>query len=149
MNSVERYEAQIKIINLMINIYEMIEEIETKINKKILVFEKDFVTYKSNSSPKGFGLKQEPFLLGDAFGFTVYKDSIDKEEIYQIYNYYKQLLKIDFDFHLIDGFYETNDYTKGNIEFFRGYCIDILTKFHKQETINALKKVKINTKVPN
>lgn len=142
MEDEARYEAQIKMVNLMNNIYEKIKEIEQNQNKKILVFEDNFVTFKSNLQPIGFGFKQEPFLIGDTFGFTVYKDSIDKKTIENIYNYYKQSLKIDFDFHLADGFYETNEYQEASAKYFRGYCLDLLRTIHKKETIKTLNKIK-------
>lgn len=138
-----RNEAQNKMIDLMNKIYETIQSTEKNTNKKILVFDDDFVTYKSNLPYKGFGFKQEPFLFGDTFGFTIYRDTLDKETIYQIYNYYKELLNIDFNFHLADGYYETNDYTKGCTKYFGGYCMDLLSTFHKKETIKELtKKIK-------
>ena len=126
----------------MNNIYDELKQIEIKTNKKILVFEEDFIKFNLNTSYHGFGLKQEPFLLGDTFGFTIYKYSIDKEIIYNIYIKHKQILNIDFDFHLADGYYETNDYREANIKYFRGYCIDMLTKLHKKESIKSLRKIK-------
>jgi len=134
-----RKEAQIKIIKLMNNMYKTIEQIEKYINKKILVFEEDFVTYESKKNPKGFGLKQEPFMFGDTFGFTIYRDSLDKETINYIYEYYKKELEIDFDFHQADGYYETNNYNEGDKKYFRGYCIDLLSTLHKKNTDNKLK----------
>ena len=135
-----RKEAQEKMIELMLRIYKTIKNIEINENKKILVFEEDFVSYESNLPYKGFGFKQEPFIFGDTFGFTIYRNSLSKDKIYQIYHYYKENLDIEFDFHLADGFYETNDYTKGNTMYFRGYCMDLLSTFHKQETIKELTK---------
>lgn len=137
-----RNEAQIKMIKLMTKIYETIEKIEKTTKRKILVFDKDFVTFKSNIPYKGFGFKQEPFLFGDTFGFTIYRDTLDKDTIYKIYNYYKKELEINFNFHLADGYYETNDYTEGNTKYFRGYCIDLLSVLHKENTIIELNKIK-------
>lgn len=137
-----RNEAQIKMIKLMTKIYETIEKIEKTTKRKILVFDKDFVTFKSGIPYKGFGFKQEPFLFGDTFGFTIYRDTLDKDTIYKIYNYYKKELKINFNFHLADGYYETNDYTEGNTKYFRGYCIDLLSVLHKENTIIELNKIK-------
>ena len=138
----QRKEAQTKMINLMNEIYETLEKIEQKTNKKILVFEEDFVTHKSGLNYKGFGFKQEPFLFGDAFGFTVYRNSIDKEMIYLIYQYNKKKLNIGFSFHIADGYYETNDYSLGNKLYFRGYCMSLLSTLHKEETIKELNKIK-------
>lgn len=137
-----RNESQTKMIKLMNKMYKTIKNIEKSSNKKILVFEKDFVSFNSNKNYKGFGMKQEPFLLGDTFGFTIYRDSLSKDIVYYIYEYYKELLDIDFDFHLADGYYETNDYSEGNKKYFRGYCIDILSTLHKKSTIEELNKVR-------
>lgn len=137
----ERKNAQIKITNLMLKIYEEIQNIEKKTNKKILVFEDDFY---STFEPirRGFGLKQEPFLIGDMFGFTVYRDSISTEIVYYLYEKYKKELGIDFDFHLANGYYETNDYSEGSTKYFRGYCIDVLSNYHKKEMQKELEDVK-------
>lgn len=66
---------------------------------KKLVFEDDFY---STFEPirRGFGLKQEPFIIENMFGFTVYRDSISTETIYYLYEKYKEELGIEFDFHL-------------------------------------------------
>ena len=55
-------------------------------------------------------MKQEPFKIGDMFGFTIYRDSLDKDTILSIYEYFKCSLDIDFEYHLADGYYETNNY---------------------------------------
>lgn len=60
----DRKEAQYKMLKIMTKIYKTHEKIEETTNKKILVFEENFVSYKNY---KGFGLKQKPFLFGDTF----------------------------------------------------------------------------------
>jgi len=120
-------------ITLMNKIYTTIEKIEHKNDKKILVFEEGFVTYESGKEHKGFGFKREPFLFGDTFGFTIYRDSLDKEIIYHIYKYYKNILDIDFKFHIADGYYETNDYSLGNKLYFRGYCMIYYPHYTKKK----------------
>ena len=147
MTSSKRKEAQEKMINLMNKIYTTLEKLEKNMNKKILVFEDDFVTYKSSKEYKGFGFKREPFLFGDTFGFTTYRDSIDNDLVYSIYEYYKKELNIDFDFHIADGYYETNNYNLGNKKYFRGYCMDLLSTLHKQETIKELNTLKRKLKI--
>ena len=147
MPSSYRREAQTKMNKLMTRMYKTIERIEETTNKKILVFDNDFVTYKSQKNYKGFGFKQEPFLFGDTFGFTIYRDNLDREIIYDIYEYYKKELEIDFDFHLADGYYETHDYSKGNKEYFRGYCIDLLSTLHKEDIKKVLDKLKKKLKI--
>ena len=142
MSFKKRQEAQIKTIDLMNKIYNTLEKIEKINDKRILVFEEDFITYKSGKDYKGFGFKIEPFLFGDTFGFTTYRDSIDNEKIYSIYEYYKKELNIDFEFHIADGYYETNDYGLGNKKYFRGYCMDLLSTLHKEDTIKELNILK-------
>ena len=119
----ERIIAQNKMIKLINRIYKTIEKIQETTNRKILVFEDDFVTYKSGKNYKGFGFKQEPFLFADTVGFTIYRDSLDKNVIYYIYEYFKKTLEIDFEFHVVDGYYETNDFCEGRTKYFRGYCM--------------------------
>ena len=95
----------------MKKIYRKLQLIEEQTNKKILVFEDDFLPYESKKTYKGFGLKQEPFLFGDTFGFTIYRNSLDKKLVYYIYEETKKELEIDFDFHISDAYYETNRFT--------------------------------------
>ena len=121
MDNKTRNDAQNKLIKLMKCIYFTIKDIEKRTNKKILVFEENFVSFDSGLPIKGFGMKQEPFLFGDTFGFTIYKDSLDKNIILNIYNYFKYSLNIDFNFHLADGYYETNDYDEGHTKYFACY----------------------------
>ena len=88
-------------------------------------------------------MKQEPFLFGDTFGFTIYRDSLDKDVILSIYEYFRVALNIDFELHINDGYYETNDYGEGNKKYFRGYCCDLLANYHKEmyiQDINRLRK---------
>lgn len=142
MPTTYRQEAQLKMLDLAQKMYEEIEKIQIKTEKKILVLEEDFVTLKSGLPYRGFGMKQEPFILGDTFGFTVYRDSIKAETIYYLYEKIKQELNIDFDFHVANGFYETNDYALGGTKYFRGYCIDILSTLHKERTQKALNELR-------
>ena len=89
----------------------------------------------------GFGFKQEPFIFGDLIGFTVYRDMITTEEVIDIFNSCKKTLKIDFEFHISDGYYETNNYIEANDKYFRGYLIDLLSKLHKPHNKEVRKKL--------
>ena len=140
MKSSTRWLSQQKMINLMLKIYNHIENIEIETNRKILMMEEGIVLYGEYDNMKNkFGLLMEPFVFGDTFGFTIYRDSLSYEEIMNIYKCYRQELNIDFDFHIKDGYYDTNDWCRGNKLFFRGYCIDILSNYHKDK--NPLKKM--------
>ena len=63
-----------------------------------------------------------------------------------IYEKCKRKLNIDFQFHTINGYYETNNWEEGNELFFRGYCIDILSNYHKNN--NEHIKTKKYKKIP-
>lgn len=122
---------QENLIKMILNIYKRLKEKEQNENKKILVFEKDFVNIGEKTP--GFGLKQEPFILGDVVGLTTYRDSISNEEVLEIFLQEKDKLNLNVDFNIADGYYETNIYEEGNIKYFRGYCIDLLTNLHKEK----------------
>lgn len=134
-----RYEVQEKLIQMILNIHKRIQEKEQQENKKILVFENDFVSMGEKTN--GFGLKQEPFIVGDFVGLTTYRDSISKEEVLNIFKEEKEKQNLDVEFHIADGYYETNDYTEANTKYFRGYCIDVLMRLHKKEYKKIREKV--------
>lgn len=130
MTESDRYDAQFKLIELNLMMYRLIQEKEQKEKRKILVFEDGF-TKLGELRLNNFGYKQEPFIYGDLIGFTVYRDAITKEEVLNIFNKSKSALNINFEFHLADGYYETNNWIEGNTKYFRGYCIDLLSNLHK------------------
>ena len=140
--------AQVKSIQLIKGIYDVLRELEEKLGRKILVFEERFVSL-DEPLPYEFGLKQEPFVIGDVFGFTVYRDSIDNDVVWSIYQYFRESLNIDFDYHLADGYYETNEYAEGGTKYFRGYCIDLLSNYHKESVIEDLNRLRKELKIPN
>ena len=140
-----RYDAQYKIMELAMMMYKIIEKKELKENKKILVFEDEFTKlgeYRLNV----FGYKQEPFIFGDLIGLTVYRDSITTQEVIDIFNKCKKKLEIDFEFHIADGYYETNDWVEGKNKYFRGYCIDLLSNLHKPYNEEVRKKLQLINK---
>lgn len=140
-----RYDAQYKIMELAMMIYKIIEQKELKENKKILVFEDEFTKlgeYRLNV----FGYKQEPFIFGDLIGLTVYRDSITTQEVIDIFNKCKKKLGIEFEFHIADGYYETNDWVEGKDKYFRGYCIDLLSNLHKPYNKEVRKKLQLINK---
>lgn len=49
--------------------------------------------------------------------------------------------------HISDGYYETNEYGEGNTKLYRGYCLQILEKIHKQEVQEELENVKNKMKI--
>lgn len=140
MNREERCSAQYKMEKLMLKIYGELKNIEQIENKKILLSE-DVVCYEERDETKNkFGLLYEPFLFADTFGFTVYNGSISDEEVLEIYNRCKLEMDIDFDFHVNNLYYETNDYGDGREFFFRGYAIDMASTMHKGNVKIRVKK---------
>lgn len=139
MNSIDRLTAQEQMIELMLNMYSHIAKIEKETNSKILVFEENFNHFECREKSTGFGMKVEPFLFGDTFGFTIYRDSLSNENIKNIFDFYYKKFNIKFNFHVANGFYETNDYKLASTKYFRGYCIDVLSNINKPE-YKALKK---------
>ena len=133
---------QDKMIELMNAIYLSLQEIEKLKNEKILVFEEGFVSFGSEEKAKGFGYKYEPFIFGDAFGFTIYGNSLDKNIVLKLFEYHKKRLKIDFEFHIMDGYYETNDYNQRHTKYFRSYCLDVIMNYHKPYMQDELQKAK-------
>lgn len=134
----DRNDVNLKLINLITLVYKKIQEIELQQNKEILVFEKGFTHYGETKLME-FGYKQEPFIYGDTIGFTIYRDSLSRQEIIDIFNQSKEILNIKFEFHIADGYYETNNYEEANQKYFRGYCIDFLSNLHKEYNMNINK----------
>ena len=116
----------------------MLESIEKKRNIKILVrpFE------ESNHYEIGFTqTDKEPIIIGDLTYFTIYRDTLTREEVISIFEYCMNLLNIDFEFHYADGYYETHYWTEGKTKYFRGYCIDTLSNLHKPYNKELRKKL--------
>lgn len=142
ISSCERRVIQEKLIKLIQEMYLEINKLSEDNNKKILVFEEDFIHLWDNKKMQGFGMKSEPFILGDMVGFTVYRDSVTGEYIISLFNQLKEKYEINNNFHINTGYYETNDYCQGNELFFRGYCIEIISNLHKEEYKKRLKMIK-------
>lgn len=123
--------AETDLKNIIIDTYTELEKIEKENNKKILVFEKDFMYLDEKKRFTNFGYKQEPFVFGDTVGLTVYRNSISDKKIIEIFDKYKNLHQYNYKIHYADGFYETNNYEDGNTKYFRGYCLAKLSNIHK------------------
>lgn len=111
---------------LFSNIYSNLKEIELERSIKILhiIDKKEYI------------LDTEPFQFGDLFGFTILRDSILIDEVYDIYKKEKEKLNVYWDFHLKNGYYETDNYGLGNEKYFRGYCIQQLENLSKNDGKN-------------
>lgn len=149
MDPQTRTNATYQMEKLMLKMYNTIKLIEEKENKKILIIGIDNIVHYEDRQKrdKNFGLLYEPFLFADTFGITIHRDSLSKEEFLSIYQKHKEELNINFDFHIADGLYETNKWEEGSNLLFRGYCIDILSTYHKDYTKKSMNKNKTKSKV--
>lgn len=143
LSTEELLEAEGLLQKIIIETYNIIYKKEQIDNKKILVYDKDFVRNDNIVTfiPHEFGLKIEPFKLGDMVGFTIYKNSLSKEDVITIFDTVKEKYNYKYELHYANGYYETNNYIEGNTKLFRGYCIDILSNEHKKIYVKKRKTV--------
>ena len=141
MDKETRSKAQYKLRDLAILNYKMLEYIEKIKNIKILVRPYEGLSTKNIGFTK---TDKEPVVIGDLTYFTVYRDTIKREEVIEIFECCMSLLDIDFKFHYADGYYETHDWCEGNTKYFRGYLIDILSNLHKPYNKKIRKLLKKN-----
>ena len=64
--------------------------------------------------------------MGDLSYFTIYRDTLTRDEVIDIFECYMHLLDIDFKFHYADAYYKTHGLVERQTKYFRGYCIDTL-----------------------
>lgn len=144
-NLEKRAQAQVLMFELSYLMYEELKKIEKKLQKKILAddlktFEEDLKKkYCSKYINTTFLIVRDPFIQGDSFVITLYRDAIEKEIVIGIYEKYKKFLNIDFDFHLFDGYYETHDWVEGDKKYCRSDAVKDFTTMHKIETNKRLK----------
>lgn len=126
-----REEAQYQIIELIERIYFDLIELEKLLNKQILLHNDEYVNM-FDKVDNDFRHKYEPFILGDTVGITILSNSIPDDVLLSIYELNKREVGIDFEFHVNEGYYETDDYGLGVEKAFRGYAIKILCDYHKE-----------------
>jgi len=131
--------ARQKLLKFITLIYNKIYIKGIEENKEILISKPNYGFLGECSN--GFGMKVEPFILGDLVGLTVYRDSLTKEEILTIYNECIKEVEIDFKIHIADGYYETDDWCEASEKYFRGHCIDLLSNLHKPYKKSIRKKL--------
>ena len=129
-----RSEIQKDLIEIIQELYRRIGLIEEDTFTKITVYEKNFVHFGEKPRFLGLGLLVEPFVFNNSIGVTVYRDSIDTEVVYDLFDEVKDASNPGLDFNKADCYYETNDYSKGLNKFFRGYAISYLV--NKQNKVN-------------
>lgn len=126
----ERYQAQINIIMIVKYVYDKLLESEKKLNKQVVLKDKRFVR-PWDIKNKYNGNFIDPLIFGDSFSFTVMRDTVTKDEIVNLVNKCKESINMKENFHIADGYYETNEYEEGNRILYRGYCLQILQNMHK------------------
>ena len=129
------------IIFIMKYVYNKLLEKEKELNKQVLIHDERFHTHWDIRVPKSRNY-EDPSILGDNFAFTVLRDTVTKEEIVNWVYECKKELNMEEDFHITDGYYETNEYSERTTKFYRGYCLQILERIHKPEIQKELKRVK-------
>ena len=139
----EREQLTYNMIVIMKYVYNKFLELEKESGKQIVIKDERFYTpWDPRASSMMNGNYMDPSILGDNFEFTVLRDTVSKEEIIGWVNEYKKIINIKEEFHVADGYYETNEYGEGNTKLYRGYCLQILEKYHKTEVQKGLKNVK-------
>ncbi len=141
----ERTALQYNIDSIMKYVYCKILEKEIELKRQILIKDNRFVRPWIQHDSNVHCVFCDPYILGDNFQFTVLRDTMTKEDIIELVNECEKKLNIKVDFHIADGYYETNEYGEGNTKFYRGYCLETLGTLHKldiKKKINRLKKVK-------
>ena len=144
----KRTKLTYNIIAITKYVYDKLLMKEKELNKQVVINDERFYTpWDSKELHMTNGNYEDPSILGDFFAFTVLRDTITKEEIIDWVNECKIILKMDEEFHISDGYYETNEYGEGNTKLYRGYCLQILEKIHKQEVQEELENVKNKMKI--
>ena len=151
INDYDRYVLQEKLILLSKLLYYKIKLLEKNYERKILLSSNDkrFSTLDSVNSEVDrlkqgncIGMRIDPNIIGDVLYITIYRDSIKDEEVINIFNYYKELLDIKYDFHIVSLYYETNEWGEGLTQYYRGYAIQLASEIHKESNKDLFDKLK-------
>ena len=137
----ERFQLQSNINIIMKYVYSKLLESEKLLNQQVLISDKRFFRPWELSKNNRIGFYMDPYCIGDSFQFTVLSYTITKSQIIGWVNECKKKLKMKEDFHIADAYYETNEYSEGKMKFFRGYCIQTLEAFHKEDSQKDIKKL--------
>lgn len=140
------------IVKLIFEVYKKIEEIEEKEHRSILHKSKNLVQGQIKMKKTESGeiyefdytnlIKEknirpdllEPFyLIGDLYGFTIQRETLNPEQVDYIFEKERKKLGIKSNFHKSNGYYETDKYEEANTKYFRGYCIQQLEELSKKQ----------------
>ena len=140
----ERRILQININKIIEYVYNKLLEREKELKIQILIKDKRF-NRPWDKTEKSNGNFIDPNIFGDTLQFTILRNTISKDEIIEWVNECTKKLKIEISFHIADAYYETNEYHEGNTKYYRGYCLQTLESFHKEQTQKQLQKIKKNS----
>ena len=124
------------------SIYNKLLEKQKELNIQTVITDERFIRPWDSRTYHWNGTYVDPFVFGDCFSFTVLRNTVTKDEIVKWVYDYKQELNMEEDFHIADGYYETNDFAEGNSLFYRGYCLQTLESLYKPQIQKELKKIK-------
>ena len=132
-----------KISYILITVYRKLEDYEKETGKQVLIKDSRFFPPWSKEARETVDHNyMDPDIIGDCFLFTVLRDTITKEQIVNWVYEAKNRVGLEQDFHIADGYYETNEFGEANEKLFRGYCMRILENYHKKETKAKIKRRK-------
>ena len=142
-----------RIVKLIFQVYQRIEELEEREHRSILhrnkilsqgkleikntengdIYDFDYTGLPPKKIMRRPDLLEPFYLAGDLYEFTIERGTLTAEQIDQIFEQEKKKLNITQEFHKANGYYETDEYDKGDKLYFRGYCIQQLEKMSKKE----------------
>ena len=132
-----------KLVFIISYVYKKLEDYEKETGQVVLIKDSRFFTPWSEEARETVDHNfMDPKLSGDCFLFTVLRDTITKEQIVNWVYEAKNRVGLEQDFHIADGYYETNEFGEANEKLFRGYCIKILENYHKKSTKAKIKRIK-------
>ncbi len=130
------------IFSIVKYVYEKLLQKEKELNRQVVIHDERFYTPWSNEALVSLNHNYlDPSIFGDNFAFTIFRDTVSKDEIVEWVNECKRKLNMEEEFHIADGYYETNNYGEGGSKLYRGYCLQILERFHKPELQLRFKRV--------
>lgn len=110
-------------INLMVQKILQIEKIN---GYEILVKDNGFIfkesLFQSPDTSVDALLNNPVILLGDAFHFSTYKDSITDDEFINLFQYAAKKLDNKYTYHFFSGNFETINYKESLEKYYIGYC---------------------------
>lgn len=147
---------QVHLLRLIFGLESKVEQLERKTGRTILhrgtpIIHNGLVQknghYQMEPQWKSNQMRREDLvdpvcMQGDCLVLTVLRDRITAQEMDVLFEETKKELRIPYDFHKANGYYETDEWTEGQTRYFRGYAIALLSSFHKEDTKQALQAAK-------